>query len=299
MDYRAGSIKCTEEIDLRYLWAIHRKYPKYSTIISMKFTILPTTFFLAAVSLASGQEAEAFFNLNNATVSTAQIAAGTTFTYVGADPTGLYDVVVTVTAIGANSTIFSNPQGDAFTGFTGGGNFPDAASFFTPSWNLNDGTVAGTFTASITFEFSVFNTGTMDAASIDLHANTLDNDGGLNGTTSSVRERVIYGGNPEFLRVGAAETQVGNQFTATNTTNQPGIGTGADFRIDALYRGTSTFSWTAQHLVTDFAPDGGNSTRLSALQLGFTTVPEPDVPSLAALGISLIGLRRRRASTKG
>ncbi len=191
--------------------------------------------------------------------------------------------------------IFSNPRADSVTNFTAGGNgFPEAAPYFTPSWNLNDGAVAGTFTASLTFLFSVFDTRTNNAASVDLYANTLDNDGGVNGTSSTVRERVIYGGTPTYLFVGAQETRDGNQFTAATTTNQPGIGTGADYRINALYANTSSFTWTAQHIVTDLAPDGGNSNRLSALQLGFTTVPEPGVSILSLLSFALLALRRNR-----
>ncbi len=255
-------------------------------------SILAITLIVAATGLASAQTS--YFNLDNAVVNPTQSGIGTTFTYIGADPSGLYDVVVTVQNGFATSAIFSNPQGDSFTGFTAGGSFPDAAPYFTPSWNLNDGTSTGTFTASLTFQFSVFDTGTTNGASVDLYATTLDNDGGVNGNTSTVRERVIYGGSPTFLQVGSGETQDGNQFTATTTTNQPGIGTGANYRINALYSNTSTFSWTAQHLVTDLAANGGDSSRLSALQLGFTTVPEPGVSLLGLLSVTLLAVRRNR-----
>lgn len=258
----------------------------------MKSTILLYLTGLATIGCVSAQTS--FFSLSNPTITGIPNAVNARYTYTQADPNRLYDVVVTVLDRNTTSNIFSNPQVDSTTGFLDASNFTGADAFFTPSWNLRDTATVGDFSASASFSFSVFQTGTTLLAPVTLFANTLDNDGAGNGGASSVREQVTYGGSPVFTLVGSGITQVGNQFTATTNTNAPGISNNPAFTIQAVYENTATFNWTATHLVNDLAPVGRNSTRISALQLGFTTVPEPHLPMLGLLSFAVFALRRKR-----
>ncbi|MGJ8642280.1 MAG: PEP-CTERM sorting domain-containing protein [Luteolibacter sp.] len=234
------------------------------------------------------------FDLNNAVVTGTPNAVNSKYTYIGADPGGLYDVVVTLVSQSTTSSIFSNPQADATSGFIDSYNVTGADSFFTPSWNLLDTSVVGNFTASMTFQFSVFNTGTSIAAPLNLYAITLDNDGDPSAS-APVHEQVLYGGSPDILSYGSKQNRNGNQFTASTTEVHPGITTDPAFRVDALYRNTSSFTWTASHLVNDLSTVDSNKTRISALQLGYTTVPEPSAPLMLIGGVGVLLLIRRRS----
>lgn len=256
--------------------------------------------FLTLAFATTGQSQTVLFNLNNATVGGTANTVGSTYTYTGADPGHLYDVVVSLTGMTSNAHLVQ-PRVDVTSDSITGTDFTSTATtpLLTALWTLEDGNTVANYSASMTFNIKVFNTGTTTLATgINLYGITWDNDGAVDNT-STVREQVTYSGSPTYPSVGSAETQNGNTFIATTTAVNQGLNAAPAYTITALYTNTSTFDWTAAHLVADTAgTDGAFFSRMSALQLGYTpaAVPEPSssLLALAAVLPFVLGRRKRR-----
>jgi len=127
----------------------------------------------------------------------------------------------------------------------------------------------GNWSGSITYSIQFVTSGTTTPHVITIAATTIDNDGAAvcGGT---LRETVSYsaGFNQILTSATTNQTVAGNSIQGP-TTNQAGIGAGADFAASALFVNVSQLDWTYSFATTggNCTPGAGSTARYGSLNL--------------------------------
>lgn len=211
---------------------------------------------------------------NGALVSGTANTAGAKYRFSNAAP-GV-DVLVTIvnlTKTGANLGNFTFITTDAATTFAYSaqaavGGFDNN---FQPYW-LTSGAYynTGTTTLEAAFKFELSDASANGTTVIPVYRNlvleSIDNDGGNN--TANIQEEVAY--SPSATAYGlnnpTTQTNVAPDTYRGPNTNQPNIGTGANYVSYAYYFNTSSFTWYSRHYFTvNTAGNLSEAARLSSL----------------------------------
>ncbi len=188
-----------------------------------------------------------FNNANRTTVAGTDNTVGVVYRYtnVGTAPDGVaIDALVTVAG-------YSNNQDSDQTDYTSA-DLPGSTFGFDQNLQPSIGGLSQTtgfiaatpWTGSIKYTIQFVVSGTSTAKVISVAATTIDNDG--SAICGGLKESVTYSSalNQVLTSVNTQQIISGTTLTAATTTNQAGIGIGADYAGAALFVNVSQFDWT-------------------------------------------------------